>query len=441
MTAKVRFEQGEVKNYELVGEANPNGTRPPRDSWPEPLTAPAFHGLAGEFVQMIEPIDESDPAALLAQLLAAFGNAAGRSAHVAVAGNRHGAALYTAIVAETAKGRKGTSWGRVRQLLNFTDRIWLEDRVVGGLSSGEGLIVPIRDPVAKAIAIKENGKPTGEFEDVVDDPGVEDKRLLAQEGELAQALRVMRREGNTLSAVIRQLWDEGRAAGLTKNSPTKTTNAHVSIIGHITRDEVRRELTAVDQGNGFANRFIWICARRSKLLPFPGQLDEAEANGLAIKFYRAVEFAQSAGEMQFDEAARERWIEVYPKLSEDRVGLIGAITARAEAQTVRLSIIYALLDQSERIELPHLEAALAVWRYADDSARFIFGDATGDPDADKILSAFKVAGEHGLSRTEIRDLFQRNKPGDEIDAALSVLATKRLARMTAEGRTTRWFAS
>jgi hypothetical protein len=145
--------------------------------------------------------------------------------------------------------------------------------------------------------------------------------------------------------------------------------------------------------------------------------------------------------MQFDEAARARWIEVYPKLSEDRVGLIGAITARAEAQVVRLSIIYALLDQSERIQLPHLEAALAVWRYADDSARFIFGDATGDPDADKILSAFKVAGEHGLSRTEIRDLFQRNKPGDEIDAALSVLATKRLARMTTEGRTTRWFAS
>ena len=42
------------------------------------------------------------------------------------------------------------------------------------------------------------------------DAGVKDKRLLVQEGELSQALKVMKREGNTLSPVLRNAWDARR---------------------------------------------------------------------------------------------------------------------------------------------------------------------------------------------------------------------------------------
>src|SRR5438128_2157582 len=45
---------------------------------PEPLRAAAFHGLAGEFVRAVDPHTEADPAAMLTQFLAAFGNACGR---------------------------------------------------------------------------------------------------------------------------------------------------------------------------------------------------------------------------------------------------------------------------------------------------------------------------------------------------------------------------
>ena len=82
----------------------------------------------------------------------------------------------------------------------------------------------------------------------------------------------------------------------------------------------------------------------------------------------ALRFAQQQRPITFDDAARERWIEIYQQLSSARPGLAGAATARAEAHTARLALIYALLDLSERICLEHLEAALAVWRYSAASA-------------------------------------------------------------------------
>jgi hypothetical protein len=95
-------------------------------------------------------------------------------------------------------------------------------------------------------------------------------------------------------------------------------------------------------------------------------------------------------------------------LTADRSGLVGAATARAEAHTVRLALTYALLDLSERICPEHLEAALAVWRYSAASAHWIFGDALGDPTADERWSAAKERPA-GLTRTEVSELFSRNK--------------------------------
>jgi hypothetical protein len=81
------------------------------------------------------------------------------------------------------------------------------------------------------------------------DPGVRDKRLMIVESEFSAPLQVMKREGNILSRVIRDAWDRGDLATLTKNSPARATGAHVSIIGHITAAELRDDL---------GSRQIWI---------------------------------------------------------------------------------------------------------------------------------------------------------------------------------------
>ncbi len=42
------------------------------------------------------------------------------------------------------------------------------------------------------------------------------------------------------------------------------------------------------------------------------------------------------------------------------------------------------------------------------------GEATGDPDADKVLTALKGT-EGGMTRTEVSELFGRNKSRQELD--------------------------
>jgi hypothetical protein len=78
-----------------------------------------------------------------------------------------------------------------------------------GLSTGEGLISAVRDPVYASEKIKDReGRVTG-CEVVMADRGVEDKRLLVTESEFDRVLQVADRRDNTLSAVLRESWDTG----------------------------------------------------------------------------------------------------------------------------------------------------------------------------------------------------------------------------------------
>jgi hypothetical protein len=388
------------------------------DTSPWPVMAPlAFHGLAGEFVRLVEPHTESDPAALLLQFLAGFGNLIGRGAYARVEADTHYCNLFEVAVGETAKGRKGTSWGQVKAPLITVDPTW-RGRVRSGLSSGEGLIFQVRDPVMKREAKKEKGQTV--YEDVIVDPGEDDKRLLVVESEFANVLKQVSREGNTLSPVMRDAWDHGDLATLTKNNPTKATGAHISIIGHITKDELKRYLTLTEAANGFGNRHLWFCVKRSKVLPEGGRIHEVDFAPFLKRLGEAVDFAQSAGEVTRDPEARALWAQVYPKLSEGQPGMVGALTSRAEAQVLRLSMIYALLDGECFVRVPHLLAALAVWDYCDASVRYIFGQSLGDPAADTILEALK-ATPGGLTRTEINNLFGRNLSADQLQSAIGEL--------------------
>lgn len=401
---------------------NPQDAALQEQSWPEPLGAEAFHGLAGEIVRAVAPQTEADEAALLMQVLVSFGVLVGRGPHVRVESDRHCGNLFALIVGDTAKARKGTSWGRIKSIFSRIQSANLQASwppVVEGLSSGEGLKWAVRDPSVT---------PAKKGSQSVTDPGVVDKRLLVVESEFAQVLRQCSRSGNTLSAIIRVAWDGGKLQTLTKNDPITATGAHISIIGHITADELRAELTQTDTANGFANRFILMCAKRSKVLPFGGdQMDEAVMAGFAARLEKAAGKAMSLGPIPMADDARQIWAAVYPELSQGHRGLFGAVTARAEAQCLRLALIYALLDEVTAIKAEHIKAALAVWKRAEASARFLFGAALGDPVADAILTALRQAGA-ALSRTQISTLFSRNHKADRIQAALDLLQTRGLAR-------------
>jgi hypothetical protein len=392
------------------------------EPWPEPMNKAAFQGLAGRFVRLIEPHSEADPVGILGQFLGAFSNAGGRSPHFTVEADRHSLNLYQVHVGKSSKARKGTAWGRAKQAIAEADPDW-SDHIVHGLSSGEGLIHAVRDPIERRDPIKKKNGRVIDYETVIADHGVEDKRLLVMEAEFASVLKVCDRAGNTLSPILRMGWDSGNLGTLTRNNPLKATGAHISIIGHITTDELLRHLDSTESANGFANRFLWFCVRRSKALPEGGSLAAHELAPVIAETSDALAFAKNVGEIRRDAGATEIWHAVYEELSEGKPGLLGAMIARGEAQVMRLACIYAVLDRSSVIRVEHLRAALAVWEYCERSVRHIFGEKLGDPTADRIVDALRD-NPVGLTRTDISSLFGRHISGSQIGRALQHLKSQ-----------------
>ena len=388
-------------------------------SWPT-MEEEAYRGIFGRIVELAEEHTEGDPVALLASAVTAFGSAVGRGPYMQIGATRHHPNLFCGIVGDTAKGRKGSTWDPVENIMHASDRRWTEQRIQSGLSSGEGLISEVRDRI-------ETPDKDGKMKVV--DAGVTDKRLLVQEGELSQALKVMKREGNTLSPVLRNAWDGKTLKTMVKHSPLRATNPHVCILGHITTGELVKHLTETEMANGLANRFVWMLVKRSKRLPFGGEWHTVNLRPISRAIVGALEFATGEHRMGWADDARPLWVEAYDALTEDRPGMFGAVTARAEAQTLRLAMLYALADCSYEIRRTHVESALAIWEYAEESARYIFGDAIGDAGADKVLEELK-AREEGMTRTEIRDLFGRNRSGEELDRIMEVLAEAGRIRVT-----------
>jgi hypothetical protein len=391
------------------GDADqPDDRLPAPAGWPAAPDRAVYHELPGEITRRIAPHTESDPVAILTQLLVAFGAAVGRGAWFQVEATRHHPNEYMCLVGDTARARKGSSWDHVRRLITTIDPT-LGPRVLTGLSSGEGVIWSVRDPHGQ-------------------DPGHNDQRLLVIEPEFASTLRAAGREMSTLSPTLRSGWDGRPLAILTRTAPARSSDAHIAVIGHITQHELRRHTTSLELANGFMNRVLIISCRRQRLLPEGGNPDPLATTGLDRLLVAALKQARTAGQVRLAPDARALWHHAYRRLAAEPVDqIIAQITARAEAHVIRLALIYALADGQRHIRPAHLTAALALQDYAARSAAWALKGATGQPLAEQIHAALSQHPS-GLTRSQINQTLNHNQPAGEIDNALTAL--------TAAGRVT-----
>jgi len=394
-------------------QADDDGTPVAARAWPV-LAPAALQGGAGEIVGLVEPTTEADPAAVLASLLAAVGVLCNEGPHLEVANNVHRALIWPLIVGRTSSGAKGTSWDVVRRVLNEVDPL-LSARITTGLSSGEGLIEAVRDPV-------------GEPDEKDFDEGVSDKRLIVVEPEFAAVLARMGRQGNTLGAVLRTAWDGSPLQLLNRKNSKLTAKAHhIAVVGHVTPGELVAKLDDSDLSGGTINRYLLILSKRSKLLPDGGNIPEHGLRRAAGIIRTAVATATAHSVIyQRTPAAEALWRRRYADLTADRgEGRDGQATARAVPQVLRLALAYALLDARTEIDEAHLEAALALWSYAEASARYVFGQpgqAQESSEQTKLLDFIASAGDTGVSRSDIyRDCFQKHATADAIAALLKSL--------------------
>ena len=239
----------------------------------------------------------------------------------------------------------------MRRVLTEADPGFVAGCLASGLSSGEGVIAQVRDQL-----------------DDTEDHAPADKRRLVLEQEFAQVLKVLSREGNTLSPIVRQAWDAEALQTMVRNNPLRATAAHVGIIGHITKDELLRYLTATELANGFSNRFLVLAVDRSKLLPFGSAIDDAQLAELPDAVRRALRFAGTDRPLAFDQpraigGSRLPGAVGQPALA--RGGRHG--TGRSARRPSRVDLRTPGLLGPHRPPAPR--GRLAVWRYSADSAR------------------------------------------------------------------------
>jgi len=257
--------------------------------------------------------------------------------------------------------------------------------------------------------------------------------LLCIETEFAKVIGAMRRENNTLSPVLRSAWDSQTLEVLTRGkSKLRASNAHVGVVAHVTPQELDKLLSgSVEVANGFANRFLWACVRRSRSLPEGGDVGVVDA--FAESLAKAINRAKAIGRVERDAEAKALWASVYDGLTAARPGAFGMATSRGHAQTLRLSLIFALLDGSATIGVPHLRAALAVWAYCEASAARIFGGADANADAVPVPQPLWlrvldiIVKSPGITRKGLYAATNNHIKSDDLDAALASLESQGLA--------------
>ena len=259
------------------------------------------------------------------------------------------------------------------------------------------------------------------------DPGVTDKRLFVLDEEFSGVMANTKREGNVLSMTIRQLWDSGSLSPLTKNNKISVTNAHVGWTSHITLHELNTRLGETEAFNGFANRILWVCAKRQKLVPWPTPMNSDTLADLQYRLAKIITKCKAEVTIKPDSEVKRIWSEkYYRKTTQHHPGLVGCVINRSEAQVLRLAMIYCLLDGGRVIRLPHLESALAFWNYCQASAELIFHGRQQDNTAQKILEALQ---EKNLTGKEINRLFHSHVSKETLDVILSeLLASGRIEK-------------
>jgi hypothetical protein len=433
-----------LKNSKPVDDEQHEYKRIDAIDFPEAIHRDAFHGIAGEVVSMLCTGSELKPEAVLSQFLCIFGNMLGRAPYK-IQDGRHGTLINVAIVGNTADGAKGSSYQAVKRLIRAVSPDYCTDNIKGGYNSSEALIGDITDEID---GVNKKG------ERVILEEGIPDKRLLVVEEEFSRILQIGKRDGVTMSEILRQCFDLPDALRApSRKSYLVSTNPFVSIVGHITPEGLKKCMDSVEAFNGFANRFMFVASHRTASIPEPPVIDWNEGKAADVvkrlqailKIYCPHPLISSTNpdlEFRFSQNAKEKWAQIYHEISRqsaNKYGYASAIIARAKPTIFRLSLIYGALDSTSLIEPKHLDAASALWDYATDSAMWSFAGMSGSKEANEILKYLKRCPD-GVSRTLILgNVFRNNLAAAKLTEALSELKCSRLADMKKNGKGETWF--
>jgi Protein of unknown function (DUF3987)/Bifunctional DNA primase/polymerase, N-terminal len=371
---------------------------------PDPISQDAYYGLAGRHLRNIEANSEAHPAGILGLFLSAFGSIIGTSAYMRVEDNLHYPMVNVIVTGRSSRSRKDTSMGRALRPLKAADPIWGNSRIKQGFSSGEA-VVAYFEKLHRA-----NMPP----------------RLFVTDTEFKTTLTICGREGNTLSEMFRHMFNGDPMEVNVKNSKETISvpRSCGTSAGLITRTELLDVLKESEKASGFVNRYMMLLVHRVRKISRPARMMDpamiAEREAIVHELQSVLKWIESKKDevepldythglkMSWSLEAGEMWDVFYNGLGDDDAEYL----TRAEVFVMRLSMIYALLDKAAVMQPVHLKAALAVWAYAKQSAKLIFGNPQS-PNAIKLMERTLAAGY--VKRGAVHELFQRHMGSEALD--------------------------
>ena len=368
------------------------------------LRREAYYGILGEVAWAGSANTEAVPAALAINTLARFCATLGNAPYIAIGDDRRALRPFAIIAGPTGKGRKGYSAKLPERIYSLVDqRLGCPLRCETSASSGEGLVWMVRDEKRVFVDGKE----------VVEDPGIIDKRVLLEVSEFAGVLAQAKRETSVLTSTLRDAWDGRRLSTPNKNNPCFASNPHFVVLGHITREELTKLLTNTDIKNGFANRFMMVYSARPKIVDDPLETPDYLVEAFAKRIEMAVRTAwmRHSAPVQLSDAAKPRWAQIRRELEgRTRTGDVMSLMARADTYVRILAAAIALINQEQVVEPAHLNAALAWVDHWEETANFCFTAAAQYDEmeqvktvADEIVAALESLGGKDVPRSAINN--------------------------------------
>ena len=401
---------------------------------PQPDPA-CLYGLMGDVARAGSDGTETNAYAIAANFMVYLSCAVGRGVYLPIGNTWHHARLFCLHVGRSGRGRKGDAVSltlRIDQALRAMDEAFAPQIHRGGLSTREGLVALIHD---------------GYRQGRQDAPAIEDKRLWVVESEFANVLHQGRRDGNTLSAALRDCWDGVDLKPATKSNRLYASDPHVCLSGAISPGELTGLMSTRELTNGFANRFLMIWAERSRMLPFPKETPQAVVEHLARRTLEVLTFVHADQHderehlrMELSPQAQWHYAQLYRGELHDGIddGAIGALLERRAPMLLRLAMLMALTDLQTRIDVPHIDAAMAWIRHATASVRFVFVSAAEDAKlaqvlelSNRVLIFLRERGQATRSQLSA-ECFKGKVPKTRLDASLEHLLASTPPKITVQ---------
>ena len=376
---------------------------------------------------------EAHPMAVAIHFLVFFSAHIGQRRYVRIGNEKQGLNFYAILVGDSGKV-KGTAESQARVIAKEATNLlekkydYQPPRMISGLSSGEGLIESIKDP-----------------KDESDDTGCLDKRLLIVESEYSKILEQQIRNGNTLSAELRDAYDGKTLSNATINSRI-ASSPHISIMGHITRDEFVGHKSFKSQStNGSLNRNLIIYAHREVLVAIPRRYTDEEVKILSEWFAESIYRARDENNLdnyQTESVGKEvmmsvealalieKEYKIREKAQDEMPGLLSSLASRQRVFVWRISAIFALMSGTDTIAVEHVRYAYRWLDYSLNSIRYLLRTAEQEANQrdnialSNIIYDFLLKYNHGrgATTTEINRIgLQGNINTKKISSALKLL--------------------